>query len=210
MSRTKLILACLTLAILLAAALAACAPAAPAKPATPTATTTTPAAPLATTTPPATTPPATSMSPGTKLSFTPAKYTNDENGFYILYPDTMVKGKATSQWSVLDAADPATVPSIGVSVEDSGNVEQNTITVYKALGGTKIVKVSEDATTLADGKTKATLTKRTWEIGGYPIVTLTLTVEKGNKTIAFSYSNIDGMMDEKAGKEVLYTVTFTK
>lgn len=121
----------------------------------------------------------------------------------------MKKGQATSKGSVLDAADPATVPSIGVAI-DTGNVDENTKAALTALGGTKITKVSEDATTLADGKTKATLTKRTWEIGGYPIITLTLTVEKGDKTIAFSYSNIDAMMDEKAAKEVLYTLTFTK
>ena len=79
-----------------------------------------------------------------------------------------------------------------------------------AIGGTKITTVSKGPTTLADGKTKATFTKRTWEIGGYPIITLTLRVEKGDKTIAYNYSNIDGMMNEKAGKEVLYTLTFTK
>jgi hypothetical protein len=39
---------------------------------------------------------------------------------------------------------------------------------------------------------------------------LTLTVERGAKTIDFSYSNTDSKMDEKAGKEVLYTLTFTK
>jgi hypothetical protein len=122
----------------------------------------------------------------------------------------MKNRKLTSQWSVLDASDPATVPSIGVSVETSGNVEQNTITVYTALGGTKITKVSEDTTTLADGKTKATLTKMTWQIGSLPLTTLTLTAEKGDKTIAFSYSNIASKMDEKAAKEVLYTLTFTK
>ncbi|MBN1191481.1 MAG: hypothetical protein JXA46_17125 [Dehalococcoidales bacterium] len=151
----------------------------------------------------------TSTVPEPEVSFTPAKYTNDEYGFYVLYPDTMIIGKATSEGSVLDAAEPATVPSIGVAI-DTGDVDENTVAALTALGGTKIVKVSEDATTLADGKTAATLTKRTWEIGGYPIVTLTLTVEKGGNNIAFSYSNIDAMMDEEAAKEVLYTLTFTK
>jgi hypothetical protein len=184
MSRIKLILACFTLAILLATALSACAAA------TPTTTGATPSA--------------------AKLSFTPAKYTNDEYGFYVLYPDTMKTRKPTSQWSVLDASDPATIPSIGVSVEDSGNVEQNTMTVYTALGGTNITKVSQEVTTLADGKTKAIFTKRTWQIGSFHITTLTLTVEMGAKTIDFSYSNTDSKMDEKAGKEVLYTLTFTK
>jgi hypothetical protein len=121
-----------------------------------------------------------------------------------------VPAKASSQWSVFDAADPATVPSIGISVMDSANYDQAVEGVYKALGGVKIVKVSEEAVTLADGKTKALYSKRTWEIGGYPIVTLSLQVERGNKIIGFSYSNIDSMMDEKAGKEVLYTLTFTK
>lgn len=185
MSGTRLILVCFTLAVMLITVLAACAPAAT----PPVAQTTTP--------------------PGPKLSFTPTKYTNDEYGFYVLYPDTMQKAQPTSKGSVLDAADPATVPSIGVAV-DTGNVEENTIAALKALGGSKITRVSSDATTLADGKTKATLTKWTWEIGGYPIITLSLMVEKGDKTIAFSYSNIDAMMDEKAGKEVLYTLTFTK
>jgi hypothetical protein len=187
MSRIKLFLTCLTLAILLATAVSACAAATP-----------------------ATTPPSGSTTSGTKLSFTPAKYTNDEYGFYVLYPDTMKQRKPTSQWSVLDASDPATIPSIGVSVEDSGNVEQNTMTVYTALGGTNITKVSQSATTLADGKTKAIFTKRTWQIGSFPITTLTLTVEKGAKTIDFSYSNTSPKIDEKAGKEVLYTLTFTK
>jgi hypothetical protein len=194
MSRTKLIPACFALAILLITAMVACTAAAPASP---------PA-------PPTTTPPATATPSGTKLSFTPAKYINDEYGFYALYPDTMKPRKLTSQWSLLDASDPATIPSIGVSIEDSGNVDQNTMTVYTALGGTKITKASEEATTLADGKTKATLTKWTWQIGSLPITTLTLTAEKGAKTIAFSYSNISSKMDEKAGKEILYTLTFTK
>ena len=93
MSRTKLILACLTLAILLSTALSACVAAAP-----------------------PTTPATGSIPSGAKLSFTPAKYTNDEYGFYVLYPDTMKQRKPTSQWSeVLDASDPATIPSIGVS-----------------------------------------------------------------------------------------------
>jgi len=205
MSGTRLILVCFTLAVMLITVLAACAPAAPSKPAT----TTPPASatPPASTTTQATT--QTTTPSGPKLSFTPTKYTNDEYGFYVLYPDTMQKAQPTSKGSVLDAADPATVPSIGIGI-DTGNADENTVTALKALGGTKITKVSEDATTLADGKTKATLTKRSWEIGGYPIITLTLMVEKGDKTIAFSYSNIDAMMDEKAGKEVLYTLTFTK
>jgi hypothetical protein len=186
MSRIKLFLTCLTFAILLATAVSACAAAIP-----------------------ATTPPSGVTPSGDKLSFTPAKYTNDEHGFYVLYPDTMKTRKPTSQWSVLDASDPATIPSIGVSVEDSGNVEQNTMTVYTALGGTKITKVSQEATTLADGKTKAIFTKRTWQIGSFPITTLTLTVERGAKTIDFSYSNTSPKMDEKTGKEVLYTLTFT-
>jgi len=187
MSRIKLFLTCLTLAIILASALSACAAATP-----------------------AITPPSGSTSSGTKLSFTPTKYSNDEYGFYVLYPDTMKQRKPTSQWSVLDASDAATIPSIGVSVEDSGNVEQNTMTVYTALGGTNITRISQEATTLADGKTKAIFTKRTWQIGSFPITTLTLTVEKGAKTIDFSYSNTSPKMDEKAGKEVLYTLTFTK
>lgn len=196
MDKMRLIRGCVPLTIILVSALAACSPASQLKPAT-------------TVPPAATTTPADPSPSANHLSFSPTKYINDEYGFYVLYPDTMQKRRATSQWSVLDAAGPSTVPSIGVSVEDSGHVEENTIAVYKALGGTNINKVSEDAVKLADGKTGATLTKRTWQIGGVHLITLTLIVEKGNKTIAFSYSNIDSRMDEKAAKEILYTLTLT-
>jgi len=212
MSKTKLIIACVTLAALIVSVLAACAPAAPAKPAatTPPATTTPakPITPPATTTPPAVTTPSAAATPP-KTSYTASTYTNDQYSFLFLYPGSMISSTPKAKYNVFEAADAMGVPSVSAGVLDTANLEAQTEEALKSVGGSDIKTVSTDDAILADGKTKAKLTKLAWKSSGYDITTYSMAVDRpGGKTVSVSCSSLTDMIDAKIAKEVVSTLTF--
>ncbi len=212
MSKTKLILTCVTLAILVVSVFVACAPAAPAKPAatTPPATTT-PAKPATTppaaTTPAATTPAAPAAAAAIKTSYAAATYTNAEYGFSFQYPSSMVPASSPkAKYGLFEAADPMAVPAVSASALDSDKVEAQTAESLTSVGGSDVKTVSSKDITLADGKTKATFTELAWKSSGYDITTYSIAVAKGAKTISVSYTSLKDMIDLKVAAEVVNTL----
>lgn len=209
----RLILAFISVAILLTMVFVACAPAAPAKPAAPPATTT-PSKPAEKPATPPTAPPPTPPSPPPsapaapiKTSYAAKTYTNDEYGFSFQYPSSMVVGKPTAKYSVFAAADAMQVPAVGASVLDTAKVAEQTEEGLKSVGGSDVKTVSDEPTTLADGKTKGSFSLLTWKSSGYNVSTYSVAFEKGDKTISVSYTSLTDMIDAKVAKEVVYTLT---
>ena len=214
MSRTRLIFICLSVAILLTMVFVACAPAAPQKPATPPATTTPPTPPPTPPAPPPTPPAPPSQQPPAatatppKTSFEAKTYTNDKYGFIFLYPSSMNSNTPKGKYNVFEAADAMQVPAVGVGVMDADKVAEQSEENLTSVGGSDVKEVSSENVTLADGKIKGKFTILSWKSSGYNITTYSLSTDKGGKTISATYTSLTDMIDAKAAKEVVYTLTF--
>lgn len=211
MSRAKLVLVCVTLAILMVSVLAACAPAAtttPAKPATTEKPATTPPAQKPTTLPPTTPPAPPAASPAIKTSYEAKTYTNDKYGFSFQYPAAMTAApEPKAKYGVFEAAEPMAVPAVSASVLDTDKVEAQSEESLKSVGGSDIKTVSTTDITLADGKTKAKLTELAWKSSGYDITTWSVAVDKGDgKTVSVSYTSLKDMIDTKVAQECVKTL----
>ena len=105
------------------------------------------------------------------------------------------------------AADAMQVPAVGASVLDTAKVAEQTEEGLKSVGGSDVKTVSDEPTTLADGKTKGSFSLLTWKSSGYNVSTYSVAFEKGDKTISVSYTSLTDMIDAKVAKEVVYTLT---
>ena len=144
-----------------------------------------------------------------KVSYAATTYTNDEYGFIYVYPSAMVSAPPKAKYNILEAAEAMGVPTIGVSILDTAKIEAQTEESLKSAGGSDIKTVSTMDVTLADGKTKGKLTELHWKSSGYDITTLSIAVDRpGGKTVSVSYTSLKDMIDLKAAKEVVNTLTF--
>jgi hypothetical protein len=144
-----------------------------------------------------------------KTSYTATTYTNDQYGFIFLYPSSMTAATPKAKYNILEAAEPMAVPAIGASILDTAKVADETTESLTSAGGSDIKTVSTADVMLADGKTKATLTELAWKSSGYDISTFSISVDRpGGKTISVSYTSLKDMIDVKAAKEVINTLTF--
>ena len=142
------------------------------------------------------------------LSFEADTYTNEQYGFYVKYPKSMVLERPTLPL-VFAAAEPERVPVIAVAILNIATAEQETIDHIRSLGGSDYKELSNQDTVLSDGKTKGKLYLSSFNIAGTTCSTLALGVDKGDKRIAVSYTTI-GAIDEAKAKEILFTLTFIK
>ena len=99
------------------------------------------------------------------------------------------------------------IPAVSASVLDTAKVKEQTEESLKSVGGSDVKEESSEPMTLADGKTKGTFTKLSWQSSGYAITTYSLSAEKGAKTISVAYTNLTDMIDAKIAKEVVSTLT---
>ena len=115
--------------------------------------------------------------------------------------------KPKAKYAVFEAADAMQVPAVGASVLDTAKAEAQTEEALKSVGGSNIKTESSEPAILADGKTKGTFSKLSWQSSGYNITTYSLSAEKGDKTLSVAYTSLTDMIDAKAAKEVVYTLT---
>lgn len=211
MSRIKLVLTCITLAILIVLVLAACAPAAtePAKPAA-----TEPAKPAATepAKPATTTPPATpaTTAPVIKTSYEAKTYANDKYGFSFQYPASMtVAATPKGTYNVFEAADAMGVPGCNVGIYDTDKLDEQAVENTASTGGSDLKEVSTKEVTLADGKTKAKLQETACKSSGYDISIISMGVDMpGGKSMSVAYYSLKDMIDLKVAEEVVNTLVF--
>jgi hypothetical protein len=164
-------------------------------------------------TPPAVQPPALPEAPATPAvppatSYDSTRYTNDKYGFIFLYPSSMRSADPRGKYNIFEAAEMMAIPVVTIGILDSGKLNEQTEESLKSMGGTNVKFESSEDVTLADGKTKGRLVTISWNSSGYPAITYSLGVDKGNKTIAASYTNLANRIDAKIAKEVVNTLTF--
>jgi len=121
----------------------------------------------------------------------------------------MVEAAPKAKYNILEAAEAMGVPAISLSILDTEKLDAQTEESLTSAGGSDIKTVSTEDITLADGKTKGTLTELLWKSSGYDITTLSIAVDRpGGKTVSVAYTSLKDMIDAKAGSEVINTLTF--
>jgi hypothetical protein len=197
--------------LVLGLTLTACASQKPAETVTPPAATPPAATPPAAT-PPAATPPAATPPAAGTLSFTPATYTNDNNGFSIQYPDSWVERpdiEGGSKIAVFSVS--AFIPGVTVSVRDANApLTADWIVAADTDEGNSAVKVTTPPkdTTLNDG-TPAMQYTSTFQSSGYDITAFAISADKNGKRIRATVWTIDAFSpyDEALFSEIAHTLS---
>lgn len=178
----------------------------------------------------ATTPIAQTPSPTTKqLSFDFSRYTNDEYGFSIEYPNSWYPKQYSPLFTyyVESGLIPAIYSeglssikifhSLGIIICNSDELKtrvQDTLSQYTAIIENQAIDSSyvwsaPADVTLLDGYTEGKFYMIKWNIFAYPIETTCLTIDLPNNKILVAACT-GGSMSEELFKEILMTLTFTK
>ncbi len=116
---------------------------------------------------------------------------NDEYGFSITVPADWSEVAGTHMF---DYGAPAGVPSVYIDIIDGGGTLEDTLTNKLETAGANLVDIkSVEPITLNDGTTaeKAVLY---WEIVGYEIDSVVISLEKGGKRYLFQINTISFML----------------
>jgi branched-chain amino acid transport system substrate-binding protein len=162
--------------------------------------------------PPPAAPPA--APPAGGLSFEAAEYTNAEYGFSIKYPKDLVPVKNVVAPAVFQAASPAQVPVLTVSVQEVATFATFADALKAGLdaAGASGIKIGpEKEVALSDG-TKATVAKADSKIKGFDAETFAYGVKKDDKWITATMTTVSMFVpyDEAKFSEILNTWTFKK
>jgi hypothetical protein len=149
----------------------------------------------------------TPLEPGA-LTFEATEYSNSDYGFSIKYPKDWVEQENTEPTTLLLVAASKRVPAMSISVQDSATFAE-ALTTTLSSAGSDINIISEQATTLADGK-PATEAVVKWKVQGLGADTYALGVQKGGKWIVVAVTTVSllSKYNEALFSEIAHTLKF--